>query len=203
MNQESNIKSKHQKTTFLTHEELQNLSQDPKNKIYNYQYDEAKHRFTAPQRRVLIDEIRTSYVNLYSTNSDKNDNELREILYQKNKNFKHFAEDHARIFTILTNRESSNDYINHIRYMAYLKCEEESGNTTQSETQVKLQEYLLDKFKTGESLDAYKKRLSKEETEKMKARAKCKHHKHQAVDMSLNKSLKSKQNSKSPKKKKK
>lgn len=154
-----------QQTTYLTQDELKRLAKDPRNRVYQYTYDTPTQLFTAKDRELLMKEIRQAYVEIRTTKPDLNDEQLRELLYSTKEKWKLFADNHAKIFATLTSRETPDDHIMHLRYMAYLKVQEESGNLAPHLAQSMLQDYLVDKLKTGESLADYKKRMKKEEGE--------------------------------------
>lgn len=159
----STTKSSKQETTYLNQNQLEELAKDPTNRIYEYTYDDPTHQFTPQERQELMKEVHENYLALRQEHPEEKDDEIRERLYTSNETWKKFADNHAKVFSTMTDREVPADHINHLRYMVYLRIEEAAGNIAPHMVQMMLQDYLVEKFKTGESLDSYKERLAEEE----------------------------------------
>lgn len=91
------------------------------------------------------------------------DQKARDLLRKQNQTWKEFSVDHAKTFWTLTSYPTSHEDIMHLRYMVYLQMEQEKGNITEGEAQEMVQGYLIRKFRTNQTLEAYKKDMADRE----------------------------------------
>ena len=153
--------SSSQTPEYFNQQELERLAQDPKNQVYTYVNDEATAKFTAQQQRSLTTQIRNQYLQCRSTTPNQSDDEIRTTI-RCNKNIDLFAENNTRIFDTLTNRDSSPDHVNHIRYMIDLREQLENGSINEIMAQQMIQDYLVTAFKTGLTPEEYEKLQKKQ-----------------------------------------
>jgi hypothetical protein len=145
-----------QSPEYFNQRELERLAQNPKNQVYTYVNDEATAKFTAHQQRQYTTYIRSRYLQIRSAQPNLSDYQIREEINQE-KSVKLFSENNTRIFETLTNRDSSQDYVNHIRYMIYLREQQENGAITEVMAQQMIQDYLVTAFNTGMTPQQYEK----------------------------------------------
>ena len=106
---------------------------------------------------------------------DQLDQKARDLIRSQNQTWKEFSVDHTKTFWTLTSYPTSHEDIMHLRYMVYLQVEQEKGNISESEAQEMVQGYLLRKFRTNQTLEAYKKDMAdRERRQKEKAARKQK-----------------------------
>jgi hypothetical protein len=74
--------------------------------------------------------------------------------------YKRFAADHEKVVQTLCSHETPDSHIQHLRYMAYLRVQIEAGNIHEHEAHAMVQDYLVDKFKTNQTLEDYQKSLA-------------------------------------------
>ena len=151
--------SSNQQPRFLNQSELENLSKDPRNRIYQYEYDTPTVSFTATQQKLAVAEIRAEYVQLCKSNND--DDKIRAELKQ-NPKWNKFAENHDKTFELITNRNTPHDHLLHVNYMLYLREQQDIGNIDSTNANMMIQDYLVSKFKTEKTLDQYKQELKEE-----------------------------------------
>lgn len=146
---------------FITKDHISKLAEDPKNIVYEYTHDEATVKYNSQQQKELFEYIRLQYLNLRQHHPDWSDIRIREEMV-KTENIKLFAENNGRIFDTCTSRDSTVDHLNHIRYMIYLRQQQELGNIDYATAQETVQNYLITQFKTNMSIQEYKEQLDKE-----------------------------------------
>jgi hypothetical protein len=168
-----------QKPTFLSHDELKKLSQDPKNRVYEYAYDAPTARFKAADQKQLIGDIRTAYIKVVSEHKDWDDVKIRTDLKAQNPLWGKFEENHTKTFETITDRNTPEEHMLHLRYMLYLREQQESGNLDAHTANAMVQDYLVSKFKTDKTLAQYKEEMKREQEENKKPSnpkaAKCGH----------------------------
>lgn len=153
--------SSSQTPEYFNQQELEKLAQDPKNQVYTYVNDEATAKFTAQQQRSLTTQIRNQYLQYRTVTPEQSDDDIRRSLKSDN-NINLFAENNTRIFDTLTNRDSSQDHVNHIRYMIYLREQLENGSINEIMAQQMIQDYLVTAFRTGLTPAEYEKMQKKQ-----------------------------------------
>lgn len=151
---------------YLNQSQIQILAEDPKNQVYTYVHDEPTAKFTAKEQLDLSSVIRIEYLKLRKEFAQYTDIQLREQILNSQPKLKLFADNNTRIVDTLTNRNSSEDHVNHIRYMIYLRCQVESGFITDIEAQQMIQDYLVRVFDTGLSPAEYEQQIGKSPTSK-------------------------------------
>jgi len=144
---------------YLNQKNLEELSRDPKNRVYTYVNDEATATFTIAEQKQHINHIRNLYLAMRSKNPDWSVYKIREEIRNNNKVLDSFAENNTRIFDTLTSHESTPDSVNHIKYMLYLREQKEWGNITDVQAQAMIQDYLLTAFKTNMSPKDYEAKM--------------------------------------------
>jgi hypothetical protein len=144
---------------YLNQKQLEKLAEDPKNKVYTYVNDEATATFTVAEQKQHINHIRQLYLGLREKNPDWSDYRLREEIRNNHKILNSFAENNTRIFDTLTSKESTLDSVNHIRYMLYLRDQQEGGVIDGVQAQQMIQDYLITAFKTNMTPAQYEKMM--------------------------------------------
>lgn len=140
--------SRNRSPELLNQQQLEKLSQDPKNRVYTYVHDAPSVRFTTEQQKRYVTQIRQRYLALREQQPEAPDRRLRDEL-RADAAIASFADNNSRIFETLTARESTPDHINHLRYMLYLREQQERGFLTETEAQNMIQDYLVTAFKTN------------------------------------------------------
>jgi len=84
------------------------------------------------------------------------DEQGRKQIVDSNPLFKKFVDDHEKVVYTLTCHTTTPEHVQHLRYMAYLKVEQEHGNIDAMTAHAMVQEYLVKKFKTDQTLEEYK-----------------------------------------------
>lgn len=156
---------------YLNQKQLEKLAQDPKNKVYTYVNDDPTARFTVNEQKRYTAQIRNEYTDLRQKFPDHTDKQLREEI-RKNKTLDLFAENNTRIFDLLTSRESKLDEINHIRYMLYLREQQELGNIDTAQAQAMIQDYLITAFKTNMTPKEYEEKMKATQPKKKNVKEK-------------------------------
>lgn len=87
------------------------------------------------------------------------DEEGRKQIVSSNPLFKTFEDDHKKMVYTLTCHTTTPEHVDHLRYMAYLQVEQERGNIDAMTAHAMVQEYLVKKFKTDQTLEEYKRQL--------------------------------------------
>ena len=154
----NNRKSSTNTPEYLNQKQLEKLAEDPKNKVYTYVNDEPTYRFTVSEQKRYTVEIRNEYTELRKKHPELSDVKLREEI-RKNKTLDLFAENNTRIFDLLTSRNSTTDELNHIRYMLYLREQQELGNIDTAQAQAMIQDYLITAFKTNMTPQEYEEKM--------------------------------------------
>lgn len=151
---------------YLNQKQLEQLAEDPKNRVYTYVNDEATATFTVTEQKQHISHIRNLYLTFRSKNADWSDYRIREEIRNNNKTLDSFAENNTRIFDTLTSRESTQDSINHIKYMLYLREQKELGNIDDIQAQSMIQDYLITVFKTNMTPKEYESKMKEQSGKK-------------------------------------
>lgn len=151
---------------YLNQKQLEKLAEDPKNRVYTYVNDEATATFTVTEQKQHISHIRNLYLTFRSKNADWSDYRIREEIRNNNKTLDSFAENNTRIFDTLTSRESTQDSINHIKYMLYLREQKELGNIDDIQAQSMIQDYLITAFKTNMTPKEYESKMKEQSGKK-------------------------------------
>lgn len=145
---------------LLNQEQLEKLSQDPKNRVYTYVHDNPTATFSVAQQKQCVASIRQQYVALRASEPLLSDAEARKRIRETSL-LDAFAENNTRIFELLTSRQSSPDQVNHIRYMLYLREQKEEGTLDDATAQAMIQDYLVTAFKTNMTPQEYEASLKK------------------------------------------
>lgn len=143
---------------YLNQQQLEKLAQDPKNRVYTYVNDEATAKFTVAEQKKYVQDIRSKYLEIRSQFPDLKDVTIQNEL-RKEKSIDLFAENNTRIFELLTSRTSTQENINHIRYMLYLREQQEQGNIADHQAQSMIQDYLITAFKTNMTPKEYEAKM--------------------------------------------
>jgi hypothetical protein len=151
---------------FLNQNEIKKLADDPKNRVFEYQYDTATATFTIAQQKHCITTIRNLFLELRKTQPDWSDVKIQEDITSKNNLLKSFAENNTKIFEKCASRQSSENDLNHIKYMLYLRDQCDAGAISESQAQETIQNYLITQFKTNMTIDEYKKQMADEKAKK-------------------------------------
>jgi len=146
---------------YLNQKQLEQLAEDPKNRVYTYVNDEATAKYTVKEQKEHVNRIRHLYLALRSQHADWSDRKIREELRQTHAPLNLFAENNTRIFETLTTRDATPDSINHIKYMLYLKEQQELGHIDDVQAQSMIQDYLITAFKTNLTPQQYEAQMKR------------------------------------------
>ena len=94
----------------------------------------------------------------------------RKQIIESDELYKRFATDHEKVVYTLTSHTTSEDHVRHLRYMTYLQVEQEKGNIDAMSAHAMVQEYLVQQFKTNQTLDQYKKEMAEKDKKEEKAK---------------------------------
>lgn len=168
---------------LLTQEEIAKLSQDPSNRVYQYQYDQPTKKYTSQEQKDMIIKIRTEYVKLVKEHPNEDDVQIRQRLKSQSTEFYDFWFNMTKVFDLFTHRNAKQEHLMHVNYMLYLREQLESGNLQDHEAQEAVQNYLVEQLKTGQSVAEYREQVKKEKEErKLKTMVHCPHHSHLVPD---------------------
>ena len=173
--------------TYLSQNDISKLSDDPKNMVYTYTNDTPTALFTTELQKSYIKDIRNAYLLDKKNNPNKNDEEIRQKLKDENKEWTLFSENNTRIFETCTNKESTQDHINHIKYMLYLREQQERGMIDESSAQAMIQDYLIAKFKSEKTLEQYKAEMAQEKAEKKRQQQQQQQQQHSVIQKVIKK----------------
>ena len=151
--------------------DISKIAEDPKNKVYTYVHDNPTAIFPVDQQKKYIQDIRLIYLKYRELNPEWSDVEIKNKIKEEHPNYNLFIQNNKRIFDVCTSRNSTEEHINHIKYMLYLREQKEHGFIDEVKSQQMIQDYLVAKFKTNMSLDEYKALMAKEKAEKAKLKA--------------------------------
>lgn len=154
-------------TVFLSQSEIEKLSDDPKNRVYKYEYDDATQLYTSQEQKKFITSIRTQFQAMRDSDPTLSDREIQKQL-RKNTSIDKFAENNTKIFETCCKRETTDEQLNHIRYMLYLREQQERGAISEVTAQETIQNYLINSFRTDMTVDQYKQKMAEEKKYKKK-----------------------------------
>ena len=144
---------------------MQKLAEDEKNRVYTYVHDQPTVTYTAQQQKRLIAEIRVAYLKMQQESPTLSDDAIRAKI-KENTDHAAFGENNPHIFQRCTDRNTTNDQLDILRYMLYVREQQESGHLSQAQADEIVQSNLLQRFKTNETLEQYKERMAKEKAER-------------------------------------
>ena len=146
--------------------DIEELSKDPKNQVYTFTNDTATATFNSNQQKQIINQLRSIYLELRKTHPDQEDYKIRDQIKKDYPLLAPFIENNTRIFETCTNRDSPEEHISHLKYMLYLREQQELGNLGQGKAQEMIQDYLLEQFKTNMTLEEYNKITQSQKSKK-------------------------------------
>lgn len=144
---------------YLNQKQLEKLAADPKNRVYQYVNDEATAKFTVAQQKKFVVLIRKWFEEQRQLHPTWSDLQIREEL-KKSPDMKLFAENNSRIFETLASRDATQDNLNHIRYMLYLREQQDMGVIDEMTAQNMIQDYLITAFKTNMTPAEYEAKMA-------------------------------------------
>jgi hypothetical protein len=147
-------------------DEISRLAQDPKNMVYQYVHDNPTATFTVQQQKTILSRLRPLYLQLRTTYPDWSDEKLRDQIKNTDAELQSFADNNERTFQLFTKHDATDDQLNHIRYMLYLREMQAIGCISDIQAQETIQNYLIQAHKTNMSLEEYKAQVKKEKAEK-------------------------------------
>ena len=144
-------------TTSLTKDELDSISKDPKNVMYEYTCDKVSRVKSVDEVKYLLRETKKEYDSVLSKNKEFCDNRIRRELMETFPQLADFSKTHPLFFKMVTDRNStSRDY--QIAFMHLnLRREVELGNISHEEATQKMNMMVLEQCKTGQSYEDYQK----------------------------------------------
>lgn len=136
-------------TKTLSNTDLEQLSQDPSNVVYKYEYDASAVDTTlnASKCRELVGNIRQAFLNIRTTKPLMSDDDIRNWFCFTNWLWRGFAESHPSIFEKITNRNTDIYKMNIILYILLMQHQVETGKMTKKEGDKRVQEYVLKNLK--------------------------------------------------------
>jgi hypothetical protein len=147
---------------LLNQDEVARLSEDPKNRVYQYIHDNPTQNYSAAEQKRYVAEIRNQYVEIRKQNPDWSDEKIQQHLRSTVTAYNNFADNNDRIFKLLTKRETTVDELGYIGYMLYLRDMQEQGAISEVQAQETIQNYLISKFKTNMTIEQYKAQMQRE-----------------------------------------
>ena len=174
-NRSSSSSSSSHSPQLFSQSQIEELSNDSRNEVYVYTNDDPTKIYTVEQQKRLIGQIRSAFLTMKSLQQNEQNNEIspsantslldckiRQEMKKNNPEWALFAENNTRIFELCTNSKTTNDEMNHILYMLYLREQMENGVLTTHQAQEKIQDYLVSRLRTNMTLEEYKEQMKKE-----------------------------------------
>ena len=90
------------KTEYFHKERLRELAKDPRNRVYEYEYDTVEDKMPSTECRNIMNEMRTYMKGMRRENADIATKVLRKKLRERNDRWKKFADEHPMIFSYIT-----------------------------------------------------------------------------------------------------
>ena len=151
---------------------MQQLANDPKNRVFQYENDEAKVKFTASQYQRLFNQTLTLAKQCRARDLTMTDTGVRErITREADEEMKSFIDNNGRIFFQLTSKQTTPEQLRHLYFMVYLREQVESGQITEDEAKIQVEEHTAKLCNTGLTPEEYNKKIKAQEEEKKKQKA--------------------------------
>jgi len=156
------------KSEIFTGSQLDKLTQNSNNEVYEYQYDSVDRVKSVAEVKTLMKTLRLAYLKLRETDPELCDNAIRRKILEDNVTMQDFKKTHPKIFELFANRKSEPKDFEIILYQLNIRLNVENGTIPQEEGTRLVQLYLYEKFKTGKTYEQYqaeeeaKKKSSKE-----------------------------------------
>ena len=143
------------RTTTLTSDEVQQITKNPKNIVYQYEHDTVDRVKSVEEVKYNICEAKNEYDHLRKNYPELCDNACRRKLMLK---FADFSKTHPFYFKMVTNRDATpRDF-----QMAYLflnmRKQVELGNISEEQATLHIKEMVLNQCKTGDSHEEWKRK---------------------------------------------
>ena len=148
-------------TQNFSQDQIQNLANDPRNIVCQYEFDEAPVVRKSEEVRYLLEETLEKYVAKRQAQPTYCDKAIRREIIAENENLKEFEKTHGRIFEKFTDRNSTASDLEPIYLMLDLiaKREELKDKNAQdvlhNQQTAFLHQHLAQRFNTGMSYEEY------------------------------------------------
>lgn len=140
-------------TEWFTQKHLDELSQDPKNVVYQYSTDHSVastiKTFNADEAKTTVRNIRKRYLELRVEHKDWSDDKIRERICIENRTWKEFAKSYKSLFVCTTDQNTDESRMTHIFYILYMYKLKEIGTLSEKECNARVQAYMIKEFSTG------------------------------------------------------
>lgn len=144
------------RTTNLTKSQLDKLTEDPKNLVYDYTHDQVERVKSVEEVKYLIQGVRQEYLTLRANQPDLCDRACRRQLTQDSTSFADFAKTHPLMFERITNRDATEQDFQIMFAHLRLRALVESGRMSHEEATQKVNLLVLEHCKTGMTYDQWK-----------------------------------------------
>ena len=138
---------------MLSEKRLQELSKDPANIVYTYEYDTPEKPKAAPEVKVYYRRLKGIYTKIRREYPGWDDSAVRDHVRETDAEMKDFEQSHPAIFKALTDRTSKPEHLQHILYMVYLLEMVENGRITKENATEHAKAFLVEQFKRGEATE--------------------------------------------------
>jgi len=132
-----------ERTEWLNRQQLEQLAQDKKNRVFAYTYDKPEEIMPADQVRDRLREVRERYLALKSEHPEWEDDKLRHHICSEKFKWKSFARTHSLNFTNATSSDTNDEKMQYQYYMLYVKKQVEEGLITEEQSRAMVREYML------------------------------------------------------------
>ncbi len=132
-----------QGTGWLNDEQLQELAQDKRNRVFKYTHDQPERVMGADEARDRIREVRERYLALRSEHPEWEDDVLRHHICSEKYAWRQFAKTHNLNFVNATDRNTDEEKMKYQYYLLFVKKQVEMGQITVEQSRAMVNEYFL------------------------------------------------------------
>jgi len=145
------------KTKTLTNDDIEKISENPKNIMYEYQHDTVDRVKASDEIKYLMIETMECYKKVREKTPEVCDNACRRELTEKSPQLKDFQKTHPKIFGAITNRKATARDFEVIYFQLNMVKKIELGEMTYETGYQQATMDSMEKCKTGMSYEEYQK----------------------------------------------
>lgn len=150
-------------TSMFTKEQIDKLSQNPQNRVYDYEFDQVDKVLTPGEVRDIARDIRAAYMDIKQAKPSAPDSEIRAFLLVSNPEWTAFAQtSHMRIFDYLT---TLGCIMEHLEFMLNLKIAEAETAMTEDKRMETFNNYFHKELDTGLTVEEYEKKMKDQDAQ--------------------------------------
>ena len=147
------LKTEHKEVSqqFFDRSNLERLANQDHTEVYEYVFDKPERLVPVTEVEDLIKEARNRYLQLKMENPYAATRDYRQWVLKDNPTMQSFSRTHPRIFETCVNPATTEDDLQRIRYLLFLKRRQEAGVITEELATHTLNNFLLTEFKGQQS----------------------------------------------------